>query len=96
MTTVMKDLKGIEKAVKNHDFRIHRNVNQANTNIISLFEKTTRANDFSEKELQDIKFYINSLFTFVQDVLPKTRGINSTEVNEIFLFYDKLSIKSKL
>ncbi|XP_050306770.1 myosin-7-like [Anthonomus grandis grandis] len=74
MTTVMKDLKSLDKTVKNHDSKAHRNLNQANTNIISLFEKSVLANDNTAKELQDIKFYINSLFTYLQDVLPKRRG----------------------
>ncbi|CAG9771375.1 unnamed protein product [Ceutorhynchus assimilis] len=79
MTTVMKDLKALEKTVKNHDSRLNRNLNQANTNIISLFEKTTRVNDLMEKAVEEIKFYINSLFTFVQDVLPKLDNGNITE-----------------
>ncbi|KAL1497040.1 hypothetical protein ABEB36_008068 [Hypothenemus hampei] len=70
MTTVMKDLKGIEKTIKGHDSKTHRNLIQANANIISLFEKTTKINELAEKQLKDVKFSLDALFTFVQEVLP--------------------------
>ncbi|XP_066259221.1 putative leucine-rich repeat-containing protein DDB_G0290503 [Euwallacea similis] len=79
LATAIKDLKAVEKSLKNHDSRVNRNLNQANTNIISLFDKTTKQSKDVGAALENIKLSVNSLFTFVQDVLPPRGEPHVTE-----------------
>ncbi|KAF7264502.1 hypothetical protein GWI33_023132 [Rhynchophorus ferrugineus] len=85
MTTVMKDIKNLEKNLKTHDTKLYRNVYQVSTNIVSLFEKSMKHHDFTERELKAIKFYIDALFTFIQDVLPKQKDSNTTHINDALI-----------
>ncbi|XP_066156363.1 uncharacterized protein MCAP_0864-like [Euwallacea fornicatus] len=79
LAIAIKDLKAIEKSLKSHDSRVNRNLNQAITNIISLFEKITKQSRDAGATLEDIKLSVNSLFTFVQDVLPPGGESHVTE-----------------
>ncbi|KAH1013881.1 hypothetical protein HUJ04_002807 [Dendroctonus ponderosae] len=92
ISIVLKDVKSIDKTLKSHDSRMQRSLHQANTNIVSLYDRTTKAYDNVDKELHNIKLNLESLFVFVENSLPGPKEINTKEdiLNNISLNISKL------
>ncbi|KAJ8929737.1 hypothetical protein NQ314_017552, partial [Rhamnusium bicolor] len=89
MASEIKDINNFEKMLKNHDGRISRSMYQVNSNIISLFEKSTIYNDGLKTETKKISNDLDALFAFVQSTI--TTGISPSTLKNIEVIIDKLN-----
>jgi low affinity Fe/Cu permease len=78
----IKDIKNLEKVIKNHDGHVTRNLHQANTNIVSLYEKMTQGHRQFDGNLKKVTDHLNALFSLIQDTLADENGaLSSKNVN---------------
>lgn len=65
----MKDIKKLEKLIEKHDTHITQNLYQANSNIVTTYEKMIANHKKIQSDLQKVIDHLNALFSLVQAIL---------------------------
>ncbi|CAH0556447.1 unnamed protein product [Brassicogethes aeneus] len=77
----LKEIKNIEKIIKNHDSKIYKALNIANNNILTLFDANGKQTEKVTNELQKICHDIDALFTVIKDSMHSISKRNETYIN---------------
>ncbi|XP_044267176.1 uncharacterized protein LOC123012980 isoform X2 [Tribolium madens] len=81
-TIEIKDIKNLEKLIKNHDAHISRHLYQAGTNIVTTYEKMTKEHRQFSSDLKQVSDHLNALFALIRDTLADENGsLSSKNVN---------------